>query len=712
MYINSQVIEASTARLERKHSDRMILARAAAAPPLGLKDRVRSYINERRVPDDIGALERAMGTNDLLSVNYFWAGLRAARSVGRIVIAPGPGEPGGSATGFMISPHLMITNWHVFETAEIPRRARIQFAYEADASGNERIATWFSLDPGRFFVTHERLDYAVVYVDADSKQGPEPLSNFGWLRMNERLGKTDYGQYLSLVEHPGGQTKQIAIRENKLFPFDDTDDFLTYQSDTFRGSSGSPVFNDFWDVVALHHAGKPLKDAAGRYIGHDGNPIVDRKPQEHEIKWVANEGARVSRIVADLLARAPATEVKAALEAAMAGTLKPTMPPLESELMVPSSGTLVVRSSDPGVAPPEKGFVLTLPLNVSVRVESLTQPPVDSARVPPPSAAQTTTPRPPISSPAVIAFERFNFDRDYASRSGYDERYLGAERKVAMPKIATSSASKIAPLKDGGGKLLHYHHFSIMMHKDRRMPVLSAGNVDYRTTANVRDDRSRADFGSEQWILDERMEDRFQIPQGFYDRWRRLDFGHLVRREDNCWGANAQEIEFANADTYHLTNCTPQHEDFNQASHRGIWGRLEVLIGKQAERDTTISRLCVLAGPIFGEHDLQCPDSRIGTILVPLAFWKVIVAPTQRGPLRAYGFILSQAEPLAADAPFEDFVPTGFTQQQKKLSEIEAKTIVRFDNALKAVDVLNDPPPDGNELAPFESLEGLWLGRP
>jgi endonuclease G len=331
---------------------------------------------------------------------------------------------------------------------------------------------------------------------------------------------------------------------------------------------------------------------------------------------------------------------------------------------------------------PDQGFIVALPLNVSLRVEALTQQ-VEKVQPKVPAAAVEVVAKPPAGD---VTLERFNFDLDYETRRGYDESFLGRGRKVPMPKIASGSAGLIAPLKSGSGKVLHYHHFSIMMHKDRRIPALSAGNVNYSATTNERDDRTRADFGSEQWKIDERMEDRFQLPSGFYDRQRRLDFGHLVRREDNCWGATPLDIEFANADTYHLTNCTPQHEDFNQASKRGIWGQLEADIAKQAARDRVITRMCIFAGPVFGDHDLICDDSRIGEVRIPLAFWKVIVAPTLAGRLAAYGFILDQSEPLENDKPFEDFTPTRFAPQHKTLAEIEARTFIRFDATLKAID--------------------------
>jgi endonuclease G len=706
MYIDTQVVEASTARLERAHGASLARAPAAGARPQLSPERtarVLRYAADTRNPADIAALERAIGTNDLLSLNYLWGGLRAARSVGRIIIPPIAGDPGGAATGFLVGPNLLMTNHHVFKAPDIARRARVQFSYEVDAQGNERVTTWFNFAPDRFFVANKTLDYCIVSVDPGMQQGPDTLESFGWLRLNPRLGKTDYGQYLSIIEHPGGQTKQIAIRENRLLPFTDAEDFLSYQSDTFRGSSGSPVLNDFWDTVALHHSGKPLKDKQGRYIGHDGQPIADPNPKEDEIQWVANEGARVSRIIADFLKQAPQGEQRRMLEMTFSGELKPDLTPLE---VGPASGRQ--SSSEPVVyagpnvpAPSARSFLVVLPLDVSLRVESPSRP----AAVP---AGPEKTVATPVGEAKDILFEKLNFDSDYTGRRGYDDRFLGHDRPVPIPTIDAGHDDDVARTRHGG-KVLHYHHFSVVTHAARRMPLLSAGNVDYRATK--RDDRAREEFGKDEWIIDDRLEDKFQIPRGFYDRWKRLDYGHLVRREDNCWGGSADEIEFSNADTFHLTNCTPQHEAFNRDKfgYHGLWGRLENLISGQAERDRTISRLCIFAGPIFNNRkDLLCRDEA-GNIRVPMSFWKVIVAPTSRGSLRAYGFITSQEEDLADDPPFEDFRPGAMRDEQASLAEIERKTIVRFSNDLKAKDVMLNRP-DGNEVAVLESAEDIWLG--
>src|SRR5258705_8794091 len=136
MYIDTQVVEASTARLERAHGASLARAPAAGDRPQLSPERtarVLSYAADTRNPPDIAALERAVGTNDLLSLNYLWGGLRAARSVGRILTPPVAGDPGQAATGFLVGPSLLMTNQHVFKTAEIARRSRVQFSYEIDA---------------------------------------------------------------------------------------------------------------------------------------------------------------------------------------------------------------------------------------------------------------------------------------------------------------------------------------------------------------------------------------------------------------------------------------------------------------------------------------------------------------------------------------------------------------------------------------------------
>ena len=714
MQIDEKIVAETSARLEGKFGPSLpptaVTPLAEDVLPPDRIARVARYINERRAPDDIAAFERAMGTNDLLSLHYFWAGLRAARSVGCIKIPPAPGERAGSATGFMIAPRLLLTNWHVFKKQETASRSRIQFAYETDADGNERVSTWFSFAPASFFLTVEALDYCVVAVNPDSRQGPGELDSFGWLRLNPQLGKADYGQFLSIIQHPGGESKQVACRENRLYPFEDRDPYLTYQSDTFRGSSGSPVFNDMWDVVALHHSGKPMLDAQGHYVGHDGRPIVDRRPREDEIKWLSNEGIRTSKIIADILAHAPAGDERQTLEASFRGEIEPASVPLEAELNTDSHITAVssplLKVSDALPRAAEHGFVAVLPLNVSLRVENLDRP------------VRSDAARSSLPSPAVAAngrardealLEKLEFDTDYSNRPGYDGNFLGRDRPALMPQIDPRSKDKIAPKKRGRSSVLHYHHFSVVMHKARRMPVFAAWNTDY--SKDVRKLAGREKFGKDKWIIDNRMDEKYQIPKGFYDRWKMLDYGHLVRRDDNAWGASEPELIFANSDTFHLTNCTPQHEEFNRDmfGYHGVWGRLENHIAAEA-RGQDVCRLSIFSGPFFSTKDWKLEDEEAGNVYVPLSFWKVVVAPAPDGGVRVFGFVTSQEQDLENGRPFTEFSAEGFEDEQRSLADIERDSIVRFDDALKAADVMLSNPA-GTSSKRIDDVSELWMGR-
>ena len=85
---------------------------------------------------------------------------------------------------------------------------------------------------------------------------------------------------------------------------DPANNFLYYTADTEQGSSGAPVFNDQWYVVALHRqaiARTAVDQATGEVVilRKDGQPALITDPDD-EIAWVSNEGIRVSRILAQL----------------------------------------------------------------------------------------------------------------------------------------------------------------------------------------------------------------------------------------------------------------------------------------------------------------------------------------------------------------------------------------------------------------------------
>jgi V8-like Glu-specific endopeptidase len=68
--------------------------------------------------------------------------------------------------------------------------------------------------------------------------------------------------YVNIIQHPAGQSKVIALYHNVVAYVDDRR--VQYLTDTLPGSSGSPVFDSQWRVVALHHSGGWLTEPGSK----------------------------------------------------------------------------------------------------------------------------------------------------------------------------------------------------------------------------------------------------------------------------------------------------------------------------------------------------------------------------------------------------------------------------------------------------------------
>jgi endonuclease G, mitochondrial len=239
----------------------------------------------------VNVIERILGKNDLMSVRYFELGVRVARSVGRIHVRTPKGS--GFGTGFLVSPQLVLTNNHVLEDASIAGSSKVEFDFQEGPDGKLRTSIFLNFDPASFFVTDKTLDFSLVALKGDVG----PIAKMGFNGLSAEEGKVIVGEYVSIIQHPSGERKQLALRENQIV--DVLDNFLHYKTDTSPGSSGSPVFNDQWEVVALHHSGIPRKDSSGRILTRDGK-VWTSAMGETAIDWIANEGVRISRILKHL----------------------------------------------------------------------------------------------------------------------------------------------------------------------------------------------------------------------------------------------------------------------------------------------------------------------------------------------------------------------------------------------------------------------------
>ncbi|CAN7762234.1 DNA/RNA non-specific endonuclease [Mesorhizobium sp. LjNodule214] len=243
--------------------------------------------------------------------------------------------------------------------------------------------------------------------------------------------------------------------------------------------------------------------------------------------------------------------------------------------------------------------------------------------------------------------------------------------------------------------VLKYHHFSLAMNASRRMQMWSAVNVDY--DASKRTSSGRAFFGQDRWVFDPRIPQKYQLGDpDIYAPAKQIDRGHIVRREDNAWGDTPTEIEFANSDTFHFSNCTPQHAAFNRSQPgkqwpgvQGLWGGFENHIQRDLQSGDT--RACIIAGPILNPND-PSEDFGTGPVQYPLVFWKVVAVSTRdtngRRSLRTYGFRLSQKD--VVDRFGVEFAPGEYVRYQVALSAISDEAGVIFDDVLLRADTHAD----------------------
>lgn len=265
------------------HTRKLKRARRLVGDRLGANETVEAV-------DD--TLERVLANSDLVAVSWLSTGQRRSSAVARIDV------PAGTGTGFLVSPWLVMTNHHVIPDPTVAQASECRFGYQEEADGSVPPVTRVDCDPDRFFCTDPELDYTLVAVQAIN--GQPPGQALGVIPLMGSVGKILVGEPVNIVQHPQGRPKEIAFRNNLLIRIND-EDTVTYQTDTDSGSSGSPVFNDQWELIALHRRGVEATNADGRKIDRFGRPVTHATP-DHLRHWMANEGVRVSAIVRHITA--------------------------------------------------------------------------------------------------------------------------------------------------------------------------------------------------------------------------------------------------------------------------------------------------------------------------------------------------------------------------------------------------------------------------
>ena len=209
----------------------------------------------------------------------------------------------------------------------------------------------------------------------------------------------------------------------------------------------------------------------------------------------------------------------------------------------------------------------------------------------------------------------------YENRNGYNPSFL--EKEVPLPIISDTFIDDVVKLKNSNNEELKYTNFSVVMSKSRGLAFYTAVNIDGSKLEPL--DRNN-DF----WYYDPRIEKEVQYgPELYFNN--DIDRGHLVRRLDPVWGLNFKE---ANEDTFHFSNCSPQHKNLNQKT----WLGLEDYILRNT--DLYNLKVNVFTGPIFNENDLLYR----GKYLIPSEFWKLATIIKTDGSISSTAYLQTQKQ--------------------------------------------------------------------
>jgi V8-like Glu-specific endopeptidase len=201
----------------------------------------------------------------MLDIAFLERGLECAKAVCRITVNFGGAIYYG--TGFRIGQHTLLTNHHVLHNWDngdaLPASVEAAFGYELDTFGKLRLATHVPFDVSTIRGDRSH-DFAVVTTEV-------ALPDYVTILPLEAAATVAVDDRVYIVQHPDGLPKKIALAHNLVRSV--TPDVVQYWTDTEAGSSGSPVFDDDWRVVALHHQWVEAPDGDGLAYRNQGRAI-------------------------------------------------------------------------------------------------------------------------------------------------------------------------------------------------------------------------------------------------------------------------------------------------------------------------------------------------------------------------------------------------------------------------------------------------------
>lgn len=225
-----------------------------------------------------GRYEGNFGAERFRDMDWLDKARQRCRNVARLTTHAGA----GMGTGFVIrgsdlherfGPQLLLlTNSHVVadeaeakawggseKPALFPDEARITF----EAFG-AKDASW-TVKKVHASSPPWKVDFSLLELDH-----PPPVEQGVPVRARAVRGASNERVYI--IGHPHGESLKYSLYDNLVLGA--ASPLLHYRTPTEKGSSGSPVFDDAWELVALHHKGgntmRRIDGQPGTYAANEG----------------------------------------------------------------------------------------------------------------------------------------------------------------------------------------------------------------------------------------------------------------------------------------------------------------------------------------------------------------------------------------------------------------------------------------------------------
>ncbi len=211
----------------------------------------------------------------------------ASKSVGHIYVEDGP----DAGTCFLVEKNVILTNYHVYDdikkilaAGQSNRKVKVAFNYVRPNQAEDLGKVEVDLEKILAQCPTEKLDYIFLELKDDAKQ---PILG----DIISTANPNDFAnEFVTIIGHPDGREKQIDTdcrvisqytwrpelldRIQKRQSFEFTTEYLNckrqvmsefyehkiaYHSSFLHGASGSPVFNKYGKIIAMHACGWVLE---------------------------------------------------------------------------------------------------------------------------------------------------------------------------------------------------------------------------------------------------------------------------------------------------------------------------------------------------------------------------------------------------------------------------------------------------------------------